>query len=269
LVDGLTGGARDGDGDGVVDLDDLYSYMDSVLESGPEPFRRMAGTGSVGIARRLPEAVTPSTEPALERPVVISASAPREPSAKTPISGNVAALSFLDRVTSATHYSHQRVQAFREQVKDDGAVGIPTEISPTEFLQRVSLMRGNQLTLAGALLFGDDPGAAIATAIVQCARINGVDKGAAIAKRTIRGSVPEQIAAARDFVGEFAHRGEVPTTNDAVVQAVYEYPMVAIREIVANALVHRDYERVDACVHIRLFTNRIEIASPGTWTARE
>jgi hypothetical protein len=42
--------------------------------------------------------------------------------------------------------------------------------------------------------------------------------------------------------------------------------MVAVREILANALVHRDYRQGDMCVHVRLFQDRLEITSPGTWT---
>ena len=41
--------------------------------------------------------------------------------------------------------------------------------------------------------------------------------------------------------------------------------MIAVREVIANALVHRDYEPPDSCVHIRLFDDRLEVSSPGTW----
>ncbi|MBO7106370.1 MAG: hypothetical protein J6W22_12980, partial [Fibrobacter sp.] len=44
-----------------------------------------------------------------------------------------------------------------------------------------------------------------------------------------------------------------------------EYPVVAIREIILNALVHRDYSiHTDNCpITIRMFTNRIEVENPG------
>ena len=41
--------------------------------------------------------------------------------------------------------------------------------------------------------------------------------------------------------------------------------MIAVREIIANALVHRDYESPDSCVHVRLFDDRLEVSSPGSW----
>jgi ATP-dependent DNA helicase RecG len=44
-----------------------------------------------------------------------------------------------------------------------------------------------------------------------------------------------------------------------------EYPVVAIREIIINALVHRDYSiHTDNCpVTIRMFSDRIEVENPG------
>lgn len=44
-----------------------------------------------------------------------------------------------------------------------------------------------------------------------------------------------------------------------------EYPVVAVRELILNALVHRDYStHTDYTpVTIRMFSNRIEIENPG------
>ena len=41
--------------------------------------------------------------------------------------------------------------------------------------------------------------------------------------------------------------------------------MICVREIIANALAHRDYENIHRFVHIYLFLDRIEIMSPGNW----
>ncbi|MBX7243575.1 MAG: hypothetical protein K1X92_17685 [Bacteroidia bacterium] len=44
----------------------------------------------------------------------------------------------------------------------------------------------------------------------------------------------------------------------------YEIPMVAIRELVANAFVHRDYgQEVKSFIQIELYDDRLEIKSPG------
>ena len=45
--------------------------------------------------------------------------------------------------------------------------------------------------------------------------------------------------------------------------------MVAVREVIANALVHRNYESSDSNVHVRLFADRLEVSSPGAWQGQE
>jgi predicted HTH transcriptional regulator len=42
-----------------------------------------------------------------------------------------------------------------------------------------------------------------------------------------------------------------------------EYPLEALREAVINALAHRDYEDASRKIHVELFTDRVEVISPG------
>lgn len=55
--------------------------------------------------------------------------------------------------------------------------------------------------------------------------------------------------------------------NEAIGQARREevrmYPEIAIRELVANALIHQDFEETGSAVMIEIFADRIEIANPG------
>jgi len=43
----------------------------------------------------------------------------------------------------------------------------------------------------------------------------------------------------------------------------YEYPEKAIREIVANAVIHRDYRITETYVQVNVFEDRIEVFNPG------
>ena len=45
-----------------------------------------------------------------------------------------------------------------------------------------------------------------------------------------------------------------------------KYPITALHEIITNAVLHRDYSIADD-IHIRVFDNRVEVASPGTLPA--
>jgi len=44
---------------------------------------------------------------------------------------------------------------------------------------------------------------------------------------------------------------------------VPEYPEIAVREAIINAVAHRDYSRVGSFIQVRLFADRIEVQSPG------
>ena len=43
------------------------------------------------------------------------------------------------------------------------------------------------------------------------------------------------------------------------------YPSVAVREVLNNAVAHADYAVEGASIFVALFSDRLEISSPGTW----
>src|SRR5262249_14698862 len=172
---------------------------------------------------------------------------------------------YMDRVTGVSSFSSQRLADFRTKMRPDAKAEIPEQVDATEFLQRANLLRDERLTNAGVLLFGEDPTAVIPHAVVQCAKFSGETRITPLEPKDLRGTVPELIEQARDFVGNACLLGEVPSSDDAYAEPVYDIPMIAVREIIANALVHRDYERTDSCIHIRVFNDRVEIVNPGTW----
>lgn len=53
--------------------------------------------------------------------------------------------------------------------------------------------------------------------------------------------------------------------NNGKRENIPEYPMKALREAVANALIHRDYSisRESAYIYVQIYDNRIEIINPG------
>ncbi|WP_330440919.1 HEAT repeat domain-containing protein [Micromonospora sp. NBC_00821] len=256
LVDGLLHGADDKDGDGMVDLADLYEYLQAAVRGSSEPRHRFDGFGNVPIARR---------------PVSVAADLPdgRSEAERLSTPPEDSDHPFLDGTTTATVLSPRRVSRFRAAMRKDVGRSVPRRGSAADFMRAALLMREGRLTRAGALLFGEDPTAVVPTATVQCTHYHGPGKDAPMDKRTLGGTIPEQIKQARDFVAELARLGEVPTTGAAVTEPVYRYPMIAVREIIANALAHRDYQQREMCVHVRVFSDRIEVTSPGTWAGAE
>ena len=176
---------------------------------------------------------------------------------------------YLDRPTDAATFDVDALQRFRAELRNEVADRYPPTLSPWEFLERANLWVAGRLTRTGALLFGKSPTAACSAAMVKCVRYHGVDRADRREIETFEGTVPDQIVAAREFVARHVQRGEQPSAGQAQSEFVYDYPMIAVREIIANALAHRDYTIADACVHVRIFTDRLEIGSPGSWLGHD
>ena len=150
-------------------------------------------------------------------------------------------------------------------MRSDLLEDMPVKLPATEFLMRAGLIRNGRLTYTGLLLFGENPAAYLPAAVVQCVRFHGITMTAPLETIELQGSVPELIVRARDFVAALARTGELPTADGAYAETAYRYPMIAVREIIANAVVHRDYSDPESCVQIHAFDDRIEIISPGKW----
>jgi predicted HTH transcriptional regulator len=84
-----------------------------------------------------------------------------------------------------------------------------------------------------------------------------------------KASMPEKaelaktiIAFANDAGGELYSQGSTDYTgvyrNDR-----WEYPVIAIREVIRNAIIHRDYSLSGKDIKIAIFDDKIEITSPG------
>jgi ATP-dependent DNA helicase RecG len=117
-------------------------------------------------------------------------------------------------------------------------------------------------TNAGMLLFGYDPQLQIPQSEIVCIRYaDRLGVGKYIDRKNILGNLPELIDKAADFL-------ELHTRVGAEIQGfkredIPEYPMEALREAVVNAVVHRDYSRIGETVRIFVYSDRVEIHSPG------
>ena len=175
---------------------------------------------------------------------------------------------FLDQATSATTPSIEALAEFRSQLREDIAAEYPANLSAWEFLLRTFLVREGRLTRTGALLAGEQPAQIMPSAVIECCEYHGVDRTAPSSKRTILGTLQSQIVEANKYIADRVQHGEAPSSSGPYSQPVYAYPMIAVREIVANAVAHRNYSVTSSCIHIRMFDDRIEIANPGAWISQ-
>jgi len=127
-------------------------------------------------------------------------------------------------------------------------------------------------TLAGNLLLGQYPQASLPQLCIVAVAVQGTqmgdvsDKGERfIDNERIEGTLPEMLDEALVFV---ERNTPVATSFDKQTGKRVDrpmYPPIAVRELVLNALVHRDYSfHTEASpIALRLFRDRLEIENPG------
>ncbi|MFI2208315.1 caspase family protein [Streptomyces sp. NPDC020141] len=269
LAEGLLGEARDSEGKGTIHLDDLFAHVSGIRFQGHAPQRKFDGAGAVPIGRRARK-TEPSAPPSSAGADVTppnGAPAPETaPSAARRSAPARSGADLLESVVPRAALDHARIQSFRNELRRDVAAAYPPQLTTHEFLVRSGLVQEGGPTLAGALLFGENPTAVLPTAMVRCVRFRGTDKTDPATTTELHGTIPELIVQSRDFVAATELLGELPTTEAAHTEAVYRFPMIAVREIIANAVVHRDYARRDACVAVHVYDDRVEVISPGAWS---
>jgi len=141
---------------------------------------------------------------------------------------------------------------------------IPTG-DPDKWVRSQLLVSDGKPTVAGTLLFSDQPQAALpkrsSVKVFQYrTRDEGVDRETlAFTPLTIEGPIYDLI-------------GEAVAETKRVVESVKKlgenglesisYPDVTLHEVITNAVLHRDYS-IPVDVQIRIYDDRVEVESPG------
>jgi len=131
-------------------------------------------------------------------------------------------------------------------------------IRQSQLLKNFKLLKDKHLTLAGLLLFGKQVELIKPQFGIKATYYINEDEF--LDKEDIGGKLPEQQKKGVDFI--LRHLKRRPTQNDFNAPGELEIPLPAIKEAVANALVHRDYF-INSAIFIHIFADRVEIASAG------
>ncbi|GFP34785.1 hypothetical protein HKBW3S43_00577 [Candidatus Hakubella thermalkaliphila] len=119
-------------------------------------------------------------------------------------------------------------------------------------------------TVAGLMHFGRNPQQFNTNWGITALRVRGQDLADPIIDRKeLAGTASELIEKGRLFVAGHMHIGYEFEENGVTRRDIPEYPMDAVREVLANAVAHRDYS-VNERVQLRLFDDCLEVQNPGS-----
>jgi len=120
------------------------------------------------------------------------------------------------------------------------------------------------VTIAGWLMFAKSPQSLrpFKNAFIEFQQFRGTTRDEPVKKTEIRGPLPDQIEIAIDLL--MRHMWVLPTIVGVKRREKPSYDRPILREIITNALVHRDYSKMHLPVKIALFTDRLEIENPGS-----
>jgi len=147
----------------------------------------------------------------------------------------------------------------------DHSVLAENDRTPMQQLSSLGMLDSgsDEARVLGLLVIGLDPPTCIPSAYIQFTRYEGNNEAS---------NVIDQDELRGNFISQLDVLGRILTANihSAMLDVAAlrqeprpDYPVVALRELVLNAVTHKDYEHFNAPVRILWFDDRVEITNPG------
>jgi ATP-dependent DNA helicase RecG len=136
------------------------------------------------------------------------------------------------------------------------------DLSLGQVLSNMRLLTDERLTVTGILLFARNPAALLPAFHIKAVSYPGTDihETTYLENTDITGRIDVQFEGALSFILRHLRRGQGGQDINSVGEL--EIPRITLEELLANALIHRDYF-VSAPIRVFVFDHRIEIVSPG------
>jgi len=131
-----------------------------------------------------------------------------------------------------------------------------------DFLIQMGLIKNGNLTNACIVLFAKSPSRYIPQSRIRLTVYpSNKTEDKFINDRIFEGNLFKNITAVLNFI-------DITFGRSIVVEGVlrkekYNYPIIALREGLLNAMVHRDYNSVNGFLQVSIFSNRTEISNYG------
>lgn len=155
----------------------------------------------------------------------------------------------------------KQFKAYLEQRKNDGEADFSIDCLKSYGLITTEHAH-NYPTIAGMLLFGKNPQKYLSEAMCICTHFQGITGREVIATVDCEGNLFRQFNTAYDFI--LTRLTTAFTVEDAKRTEKLEIPKKAVREVLLNAFIHRNYH-VQAPIKVAVWADRIEVFSPGAF----
>ena len=117
-------------------------------------------------------------------------------------------------------------------------------------------------TNVGILLFGKNPLEWLPGAYIQFLRLDGTTlTGDVLMEKSLSGDLLTVLRELESLIEVYIEQRPLPMSA-LQEKLVTDYPMVALRELLMNAVLHRSYQST-APIRVYWFSDRVEIQSPG------
>ena len=133
-----------------------------------------------------------------------------------------------------------------------------------QIFRNLKLQDQNAAFKNGAVLFfGKEPQQHIDTALIRCVAFDGKDKRYIVDDKKFTGPLYVQYKEAIQWLKNKLDVRYAIEGSTGPREEIWEIPQTAFKEVIVNALAHRDYYDRGATITIELFDDRVEIANPG------
>lgn len=168
------------------------------------------------------------------------------------------------RNASYDDMDEQKVTYFLARRAEKRGVSIPVIPIPQILANMGVAIKENKRiipTTTGLLFFGKNPQKFIAHSRINIARFKGIVPVEFIDRAELIGTVPQIIEESEKFIRRNTRKASKIVDFERI--DIPEYPYVAIREAIVNAVAHREYMTDKSPIQVYIFDDRIEIFNPG------
>ncbi len=160
---------------------------------------------------------------------------------------------------SLADIDEKSIQQFKSDAKKSERLPDDDDLPLGDFLDKLRLTENGQLKRAAIVMFGKDPGRFYPNQIVKIGRFGGEDDDL-IFQEVVEGNILRLL---RETAEQLNRKFFVKNIHFEGFQRIEkgEYPVAAVREVLLNALVHRDY--MSSFIQIRIYDDKFWVWNSG------